>query len=92
MKYTKTNDVSMFLKQKFVLEARFQASAWVEQETANDSAKMNETIKEVKDHLIEQMFGEFRPIIIEMRCALHDRDSVRLRNLLAELEQKMFYE
>jgi hypothetical protein len=35
--------------------------------------------------VIEEVFGEFRPMIIEMRSALYDDDKTRIRGLLAEL-------
>ena len=40
--------------------------------------------------MIEEVFGEFRPMIIEMRAALYDEDTSRVRRLLAEMEHSMF--
>jgi hypothetical protein len=44
----------------------------------------------VKRAMIEEVFGEFRPLIIEMRRSLYDEDTQRVRTLLARLEEQMF--
>lgn len=51
-----------------------------------------EMVKSISRDMIEEVFGEFRPYLIEMRSALYDRDDIRLHTLLAELEEKMFVE
>lgn len=63
----------------------------------NDSEKgkqniHSEMLYSLKRDIIEEVFGEFRPYIIEMRSALYDRDDTRMHTLLAELENKMFVE
>ena len=40
--------------------------------------------------MIEGVFGEFHQMIIEMRAALYDEDTSRVRRLLAEMEHSMF--
>jgi len=47
-------------------------------------------LSDLKRAMIEEVFGEFRPIILEMRAAIYDRDDARMRKLLAELENQMF--
>ena len=40
--------------------------------------------------MIEEIFGEFRPILIEAQSAVYEKDFNRVRALLAELENQMF--
>ena len=49
-----------------------------------------EALRDLKRAMIEEVFGEFRPMIIEMRAALYDEDTSRVRRLLAEMEHSMF--
>lgn len=53
---------------------------------------VEETLNDIRSALLEQVFGEFRPLIIEMRSALYDEDRHRIRTLLSELEHQMFHE
>lgn len=50
----------------------------------------SDAVLAVKRAMIEEVFGEFRPYIIEMQSALYVEDRARIRTLLAELENKMF--
>jgi hypothetical protein len=49
-------------------------------------------LRDIKRSVIEEIFGEFRPFLIEMRTAIYEQDDLRLRTLLATLEHQMFYE
>ena len=40
--------------------------------------------------MIEEIFGEFRPILIEAQSAVYEKDFNRVRALLIELENQMF--
>jgi len=80
------------LAKEYRIQARFTAVAWLEDEiskTAQHDA-FQEMLQTVKRGMIEEMFGEFRPLIIEMRVALYDEDTQRARTLLAQLEEQMF--
>ena len=52
----------------------------------------NEHIRFLKRDMIEEIFGEFRSLIIEARAAVYDKDYDRIKKLLAELEYNMFVE
>ena len=58
----------------------------------NENVIVEETFNDIRAALLEQVFGEFRPLILEMRSALYDEDRHRIRTLLAELEHQMFHE
>ena len=51
---------------------------------------LREATAYVKRAMIEEVFGEFRPIISEMRASLYEEDTTRVRSLIAELENRMF--
>ena len=73
------------------IRVKIGASAWIEDiSTKVPVDTYAEAVYDMKRGIIEEVFGEFRPLIIEMRTALYDEDTGRLRTLLAELEQQMF--
>lgn len=51
-----------------------------------------DAIKDIKRAVIEEVFGEFRPLIYDMRTALYDGNKAELRKMLGELEDAMFHD
>lgn len=51
---------------------------------------LEQAIDHVKRTVAEAVFGEFRPIIIQIYNALYDYDVEQARKLLVELEYQMF--
>lgn len=51
-----------------------------------------DAIKDIKRAVIEDVFGEFRPLIYDMRAALYDDNKTDLRKLLGELEDALFHD
>ena len=51
-----------------------------------------DAIKDIKRAIIEDVFGEFRPLIYDMRAALYDDNKTDLRKLLGELEDALFHD
>lgn len=85
------------ITRQFKLGVKLEKVAWVDDNqliktNENEPAIINDVLKDLKRAMIEEIFGEFRPMIIEMRAALYDRDDSRLRTLLAEMECSMFYD
>lgn len=73
------------------MTATFSHTAWVNDlGTASEGTLLGEALYDTKRAIVEDVFGEFRPLIVEMRCALHDADTDRIRQLLTELEHQMF--
>jgi hypothetical protein len=73
------------------MSVTFGQTVWVDDiGKASEGTLIGEAMYDAKRAIIEDVFGEFRPLIIEMRSALHDIDTDRLRRLLAELEHLMF--
>lgn len=83
------------ISREFKIGVKLEATKWVDdtqliQSKENEPAIISEVLKDLRNAMIEEVFGEFRPIILEMRSALYDKDNTRARTLLAEMEQKMF--
>ena len=82
---------------EFKIGVKLQATKWVDdtrliQSNENEPAIVSEVLNDLRRAMIEEVFGEFRPLITEMRSALYDKDNTRVRTLLAEMEHKMFHE
>jgi uncharacterized protein (DUF1810 family) len=64
--------------------------------TDDISSKMNTEIERatetVRRAVIEEIFGEFRPLINEMSVSLYDRDFDKLKTLIDSLYNQMFIE
>ena len=56
------------------------------------SVDLEDAIKDIKRAIIEEVFGEFRPLIYDMRAALYGDSNGDLRKLLGELEDAMFHD
>jgi uncharacterized protein (DUF1810 family) len=76
------------LAKKYKIGVKLETSCWLEEGLVADA--YHEMLFSVKRAMIEEVFGEFRPLIIEMRSALYDEDTRRVRTLLAQLEEQMF--
>lgn len=80
---------------EFKIGVKLQAIKWVDDtklihSKENEPAIVSDVLNDLKQAMIEEVFGEFRWMIIEMRSALYDKDNTRVRTLLAEMEHKMF--
>ena len=73
------------LSKEMFLGVKLQKKVWI-----SDGEDMEIAMHDIKRAMIEEIFGEFRPMLIEIRGALYDEDTVRARTLLAEMEQCMF--
>jgi hypothetical protein len=84
-------DPSRFAKQVKVF-AKFEYIGWIDYDLSGklDKEKLEDFMHNIKRSVIEDVFGEFRPLIVEMRTAIYDDDMVRLKTLLAHIENQMF--
>lgn len=85
-----------FVKE-YKIEVKLSATKWFDDNALinsneNESAIKQEFYSSIKREMIEEIFGEFRPIIIELQSAIYDKNLDRMRRLTAELEHKMFIE
>ena len=61
-----------------------------EYETLNFDDALTEAIKRTKKGVIEAIFGEFRQDMRHLENAIYDRDFAKARDVLRQLEVKMF--
>lgn len=52
----------------------------------------DEVVQKIKRAMIEEVFGEFRPLIYNLHAALYDRNTDGAVKILNELEHVMFWE
>jgi hypothetical protein len=80
------------LSKEIKLSAKLETTKWIEDTLADNPDIYREVCRDIKRSMIEEVFGEFRPMLIEMRSALYDARNSRVRTLLAEMENIMFHE
>lgn len=78
------------VEKELILEVKLRTKAWVNEQEWNNTEIRSNIIRDLKRSMVEEVFGEFRSIIIELRSSIYDGDTNRTRTLLAELEQQMF--
>jgi hypothetical protein len=49
-------------------------------------------VKILKRAMIEEIFGEFRPMIYNLHAALYDRDTDEAEKIVREMDRVMFHE
>jgi len=74
------------------VRANFAVKKVVDFNGGNDYKIHNDTLKDIKTCIVEEVFGEFRQNIVEMRMALYQKDDSKMKDLLLKLEQQMFQE
>ena len=57
-----------------------------------NEADRDGAVKVLKRAMIEEMFGEFRPMIYNLHAALYDRDTDEAEKIVREMERVMFHE
>ena len=88
---TDSQTVTRMMSKEIRLGVTLQSTKWIEDTLASDPDIYREICHDLKRSMIEEVFGEFRPMLIEMHSALYDGDNSRLRTLLAEMENAMFH-
>lgn len=73
-----------------VREYLFTLECWVKKYVPEDQDAKEVAFRSIKRAMIEQVFGEFRPLIIELHSAVYDNDKSRVAELLNKLESEMF--
>lgn len=71
--------------------AKFESIVYIDDYdlTRNPDA-IRQALVSIKRAMVEEMFGEFRPLLMDALAATYDTDQVRLRTALANLEKEMF--
>jgi len=98
MRYTSAKITSQEIRDRMGVEKQIrlgvtlQNDAFISDAPTNGLNNFKHTLYDLKRAIVEEIFGEFRPLIIELRSSIHHEDRDRTRTLLAELEHKMFVE
>jgi hypothetical protein len=75
------------------ISATMSTFAWVDKSNLTNAESIySSTIYDLKRSIVEEMFGEFRPLIYDMISSIYERDLYKTRKLLTALEHQMFVE
>lgn len=89
-------EVSHLIAREYRLEVRLGATAIVGDDVAlcEDPGLdiFGDAIRVTRRKIIEEVFGEFRPLIYKINEALHQRDWAEANRLTGQLYQQMFEE
>jgi len=66
------------------VEAKFYSDHY------NKKLEHEEIVQRLKAAIIEEVFGEFRPILYKISMASYERDFLSVNKLVKELENQMF--
>lgn len=70
---------------KYSIRATFGSTVYIKE--GEDHTRI---INEIKRFLIEDLFGEFRYSLNQLRCLIHNRDWANAHVVLDEIEKNMF--
>ena len=98
MKYTSAKGICQEVNDTWGVEKQIrigvtiQNDAFISDAITNSPDLFDYALYDLKRAIVEEIFGEFRLLIIELRSSIYEGDKDRTRKLLAELEHKMFVE
>lgn len=73
---------------KYRIGVEFSAQVYI---TEGESAEhKSHVVNQVRRAIVEEVFGEFRPIINKLRISIISRDHTEAASLLEELHRQMF--
>jgi hypothetical protein len=84
------SDVADNTAKEYRLEVRLGASTLVSNQPAHESNVFTDAIRATRRKIIEDVFGEFRPLIYQINEAIHNRDWNEANRLTGKLYQQMF--
>lgn len=79
------------IAKKYAIRTTFGAEVVID-EFVHGEKGIYEAVKNTRRAVVEEIFGEFRPRLNELRMALYDKDPHKALDILAQLELQMFYE
>jgi len=74
---------------EYRLDVRLGTSVFVNKSSAGSSA-FSSPLRAARRKIIEDVFGEFRPLIYQINEAIHNRNWVEANRLTEKLYQQMF--
>ena len=90
-KVTTSNDYRDLDRQiEIRIDATVGAKVWLNDNLKTLLDDTNVAIRDVQRSVIEEMFGEFRPLIRDLYMATYENDPGKIRALLHDLSRDMF--
>ena len=72
---------------------KFETQVWIsEVRLLKSNAPIDAALVSSKRAMIEEVFGEFRPLLNDINIATYEGDMYKVRDLVAKLEHQMFIE
>jgi hypothetical protein len=86
------NGISSDRDYQISVYARFGAKGWVSNRDYLKDGDLthNYVVRDIKRGLVEEVFGEFRPYLMDIRRALYEHNFELVREKLNELETEMY--
>lgn len=79
--------------EKYVVEARIRMDATMTQDLLRDAPWMRQrVIEQMKQAIVEELFGEFRPHLHNLRFAIYKNDQREALDILNKLMEQMYNE
>lgn len=72
------------------VDVNFGAFGYVKTRNAQKNEEFEKVVYDIKRGIVEEVFGEFRPILMDMRRLIYEQDMTKLREKINELEVQMF--
>jgi hypothetical protein len=86
------SNVPSTIAHEYRIEIRLGASTLVSNQNAPESNVFTDAIRATRRKIVEEVFGEFRPLIYKINEAIHNRDWNEANQLTSKLYQQMFEE
>ncbi len=78
------------VERQYRLEVKLSTKFWVSAEGVENMPNVTEmAVATMRRSMIEEMFGEFRPLLYQLHEALYGEDLMQARELLTRLENEM---
>lgn len=83
-------EISPHYALEYRIGVQLESRVFISDEVRREGAYANLMIQRVKEKLVQEVFGEFREPIHEIRHAIYERDWLKVDQLLSKLHDQMF--
>lgn len=77
---------------KYDIEVKLGAQVYIDDLSLNEVNVIDRAVFNVRRAVIEEIFGEFRPLLNELSVEIYNRDFDKIKSLINSLYNKMFVE
>jgi hypothetical protein len=86
------SEVQGNIAHEYRIEVRLGALTLVNKQTNHESNVFTDAIRATRRKIVEEVFGEFRPLIYQINEAIHNRNWSEANQLTSKLYHQMFEE